>query len=383
MADKEAEEAARCEYTHRQQEIEAGLGNNPSLPTEQPESQLDKFLEMITSQPSSEEFILDTELTSQNVLWTSNSTIIRHTTEATQLPPPPLQFQSQAGMQMNMNTECTKKNHKHKYEEAKARKVQIDQQLAFTQWPGTSKQASKDAQNEIRDHAILARLYDQQPGPTFLQTVAIQEFLAALMLPLSDKQLAEIQQAVIQIYNTNNYRFEVMQSQHGAFASYGNYSMQCLTNKLWLQMEQFINNWFGQWLLTSALRGTNLLMALLLHKFAHAARSPRQIWSNYQRVEHFIPNYLRSVAQQGKYRYLLDAMEQIQSKHQKEFERIANTIKDSDQVILLEKTPNPPVVSGVGGKHASHYTITLSPNQPACQLPSDEHHQSKDCHKSS
>uniref|UniRef100_A0A915JBW7 Uncharacterized protein n=1 Tax=Romanomermis culicivorax TaxID=13658 RepID=A0A915JBW7_ROMCU len=67
MADKEAEEAARCEYTHRQREIEAGLGNNPSLPTKQPESQLDKFLEMVTSQPSSEEFILGTELTSQNV----------------------------------------------------------------------------------------------------------------------------------------------------------------------------------------------------------------------------------------------------------------------------------------------------------------------------
>uniref|UniRef100_A0A915K1N5 Uncharacterized protein n=1 Tax=Romanomermis culicivorax TaxID=13658 RepID=A0A915K1N5_ROMCU len=36
IADKEAEEAACGEYTPRQQEIEASLGNDPSLPTEQP-----------------------------------------------------------------------------------------------------------------------------------------------------------------------------------------------------------------------------------------------------------------------------------------------------------------------------------------------------------
>uniref|UniRef100_A0A915KL39 Uncharacterized protein n=1 Tax=Romanomermis culicivorax TaxID=13658 RepID=A0A915KL39_ROMCU len=96
----------------------------------------------------------------------------------------------------------------------------------------------------MRDHAILAHLYNQQPGPTSLQTIALQEFLAAVMLPLLDEQLSEIQQAVIQIYNTNNYRFEVMQSQHGAFAGYGNNSSQCLMNELWLKMEQLIHNWF-------------------------------------------------------------------------------------------------------------------------------------------
>uniref|UniRef100_A0A915HRH1 Uncharacterized protein n=1 Tax=Romanomermis culicivorax TaxID=13658 RepID=A0A915HRH1_ROMCU len=87
-----------------------------------------------------------------------------------------------------------------------------------------------------------------------------------------------------------------MQSQHGAFASYGNYSMQRLMSQLWLQMEQFIYNWFREWPPT----GTNLLMVLLLHKVAHAARTPQQIWSNYQRTEHFMPNYLRSVAQVRK-----------------------------------------------------------------------------------
>uniref|UniRef100_A0A915JE91 Uncharacterized protein n=1 Tax=Romanomermis culicivorax TaxID=13658 RepID=A0A915JE91_ROMCU len=98
----------------------------------------------------------------------------------------------------------------------------------------------------MRDHEILAHLYDQQPGPTSLQTIVVQEILAAIMLPLSDEQLAEIQHADIQIYNTNNYHFEVMQLQYGAFASYGNYSTQCLTNELWLQMERFIHNWFRE-----------------------------------------------------------------------------------------------------------------------------------------
>uniref|UniRef100_A0A915HH41 Uncharacterized protein n=1 Tax=Romanomermis culicivorax TaxID=13658 RepID=A0A915HH41_ROMCU len=215
-------------------------------------------------------------------------------------------------------------------------------------------QAQKEAEDEMWYHAILARLYDQRPGPTSLQTVAVQEFLVVIMIPLSDKQLAEIQQAIIQIYNSNNYGFKVMQSQHGAFASYGNYSRQGLMSKLWLQMEQFIHNWFRKWLLMSALIGTNLLTALLLHKVAHAARTPQQIWSNYQHAEHFMLNYLRSVTQQGKYPELLDAKEQVQSMHQNEYERIAKAIKYSDQVILLEKRTYPPVI----GKSNDLGTIT-------------------------
>uniref|UniRef100_A0A915KXM7 Uncharacterized protein n=1 Tax=Romanomermis culicivorax TaxID=13658 RepID=A0A915KXM7_ROMCU len=81
MADEEAEEAACCGYTRRQQEIEAALGNAPSLPTEQPKSQLDKFLETVTSQPSSREYILGTELTSQNVYGAVPNTTSGETTK--------------------------------------------------------------------------------------------------------------------------------------------------------------------------------------------------------------------------------------------------------------------------------------------------------------
>uniref|UniRef100_A0A915K6N9 Uncharacterized protein n=1 Tax=Romanomermis culicivorax TaxID=13658 RepID=A0A915K6N9_ROMCU len=152
----------------------------------------------------------------------------------------------------------------------KARNAQIDQQLSLIQQPGTSKQAGKEAEEEMHDHVILAHLYDQRPGPTSLLTLAVQEFLAAVMLPLSNEQLADIQQAVIQIYNNNNYHFEVMQFQHGVFTSYGSYSTQRLTSELWLQMEPFMHDWFRKWPPMSALMGTNLLTALLLHKVAHA-----------------------------------------------------------------------------------------------------------------
>uniref|UniRef100_A0A915JYJ8 Uncharacterized protein n=1 Tax=Romanomermis culicivorax TaxID=13658 RepID=A0A915JYJ8_ROMCU len=177
----------------------------------------------------------------------------------------------------------------------------------------TSAQAQKDAEDEMRDNPILARLYDQREGPTSLETPAVQEFLAAVMLPLSDDNLFDIQQALIQIYNANNYQFGVMQMQHGAFASYGNYSTQRLTSELWLQMELFMYNWFREWSPASALMGTNLLTALLLHKVAHVTCTVQQIWSNYQWAEHFTPNYLRSVAQQGKNPELRDALEQMQT----------------------------------------------------------------------
>uniref|UniRef100_A0A915JN13 Uncharacterized protein n=1 Tax=Romanomermis culicivorax TaxID=13658 RepID=A0A915JN13_ROMCU len=67
MADKDAEESAGREYLKRQQDVEAAQGKAPTLPTEPPKSQMDKFLETVPSQPSSNEYILGTELTSQDV----------------------------------------------------------------------------------------------------------------------------------------------------------------------------------------------------------------------------------------------------------------------------------------------------------------------------
>uniref|UniRef100_A0A915K3B2 Uncharacterized protein n=1 Tax=Romanomermis culicivorax TaxID=13658 RepID=A0A915K3B2_ROMCU len=197
----------------------------------------------------------------------------------------------------------------------------------------------------MRDNAILAPLYDQREGPTSLEMRAIQEFLAAVMLPHSDKNLFEIQQAVIQIHNANNYQFEVMQTKHRAFASNGNYLTQRLTSELWLQMEPFVYNWFREWSRASALTRTNLLTALLLHNVAHAACTVQQVWSNYQRAGHFMPNYLPSVAQQGENPDLKDTLEQMQTLPQNECKRISTAITDCDEQILSQKSMNPLIIN--------------------------------------
>uniref|UniRef100_A0A915L1N0 Uncharacterized protein n=1 Tax=Romanomermis culicivorax TaxID=13658 RepID=A0A915L1N0_ROMCU len=169
-----------------------------------------------------------------------------------------------------------------------------------------------------------------------------------------------------------------MQSQHGAFASYGNYSTQRLMSELWLQIEPFVHDWFKEWAPTSALVGTNLLTTLLLRKVAHVAQMHHQIWPNYQCAEHIMPNYLQSIAQQGEYLYLMDAIEQIQNLRQSECKKIENVIKDTDQLILPEKTTNPPIVSGAVTKRVPVSTCTLSPNTGACHRYSSTDKQHRD-----
>uniref|UniRef100_A0A915L2S3 Uncharacterized protein n=1 Tax=Romanomermis culicivorax TaxID=13658 RepID=A0A915L2S3_ROMCU len=74
MADKHAEETAECEYEKRIQEAEAAEGLAPSLPTGPPKSQLDKFLETMSSQTPSDKYILGTELTSHDVYGVQTTT---------------------------------------------------------------------------------------------------------------------------------------------------------------------------------------------------------------------------------------------------------------------------------------------------------------------
>uniref|UniRef100_A0A915IC57 Uncharacterized protein n=1 Tax=Romanomermis culicivorax TaxID=13658 RepID=A0A915IC57_ROMCU len=66
-ADQEMEEEARCDYVRREQAFQMAQGTGPPLPSEPPKSQLNQFLENVVSQAWSNEYILGTELTSQDV----------------------------------------------------------------------------------------------------------------------------------------------------------------------------------------------------------------------------------------------------------------------------------------------------------------------------
>uniref|UniRef100_A0A915JYE7 Uncharacterized protein n=1 Tax=Romanomermis culicivorax TaxID=13658 RepID=A0A915JYE7_ROMCU len=66
-ADKETEEETRHDYARRQHELQMAQGMAPQLPLEPLKSQLDRFLENVVSQASWNEYILGTELTSQDV----------------------------------------------------------------------------------------------------------------------------------------------------------------------------------------------------------------------------------------------------------------------------------------------------------------------------
>uniref|UniRef100_A0A915KTS7 Uncharacterized protein n=1 Tax=Romanomermis culicivorax TaxID=13658 RepID=A0A915KTS7_ROMCU len=91
-----------------------------------------------------------------------------------------------------------------------------------------------------------------------------------------------------------------------------------------------------------------------------------------------MPNYLRSVAQQGKNPELRDTCERKATAI--ECERIATAIAECKKEILPQKSTNLLVVSGAGSKGKPQDTITLPPNQPECRQPSDRKRQSQDGH---
>uniref|UniRef100_A0A915JTT7 Uncharacterized protein n=1 Tax=Romanomermis culicivorax TaxID=13658 RepID=A0A915JTT7_ROMCU len=108
MVNKEAEEAARREYVRRQQEIKAAEGTAPTLPTESSKLQMDKFLQTVTSQASSDDYILGTELTSQDVYGPVATTPGIGTTEKpSSLVPPKAENAQQTKDSMKPTVKCT------------------------------------------------------------------------------------------------------------------------------------------------------------------------------------------------------------------------------------------------------------------------------------
>uniref|UniRef100_A0A915HTG6 Uncharacterized protein n=1 Tax=Romanomermis culicivorax TaxID=13658 RepID=A0A915HTG6_ROMCU len=158
---------------------------------------------LLVHQPSAQllQEVQQTESNLPRSLSTKNSTVLQPEAEVNRLTPPLKQFRAESSTEVN--TERTQKRRERKYKEEQARNNQMKWQLALIQHPRTSRQVQEEAEAEVCDHAMLVRLYDQRQGPTSLQTSAVQEFLAAVMLPLSDEQLAEVQQALVQIYNNN------------------------------------------------------------------------------------------------------------------------------------------------------------------------------------